>query len=81
MIEVKVDSIQVSLMSEHRAWSSSRMSTLSGTCPGQRGTKKLVAQHGDRLICVRYRYDEQKRKQYKMVELIVEETDWETQLS
>ena len=25
--------------------------------PGQKGTKHLVAQYGDRLVCVRYRYD------------------------
>jgi hypothetical protein len=25
--------------------------------PGQKGTKRLLAQYGDRLICVRYRYD------------------------
>ncbi len=24
--------------------------------PGQKGTKQLLAQYGDRLICVRYRY-------------------------
>ena len=45
--------------------------------PGQKGTKRLVAQYGDRLVCVRYRYDEQKKKRFKTVELIVEETDWE----
>lgn len=45
--------------------------------PGQRGTKKLVAQYGERLICVRYRYDEERKKRLKTVELIVEEIDWE----
>jgi hypothetical protein len=25
--------------------------------PGQKGTKQLLAQYGDRLVCVRYRYD------------------------
>ena len=25
--------------------------------PGQKGTKRLLAQYGDRLICVRYRYE------------------------
>ena len=25
--------------------------------PGQKGTKQLLTQYGDRLICVRYRYD------------------------
>ena len=45
--------------------------------PGQRGTRKLVAKYGDRLVCVRYRYDEERKKRYKTVELIVEEADWE----
>jgi hypothetical protein len=27
--------------------------------PGQRGTHKLAAKYGDRLVRVRYRYDEQ----------------------
>lgn len=44
--------------------------------PGQKGTKKLKAIYGDKLICVRYRYDMEKRKRYKTVELIVEEVDW-----
>lgn len=44
--------------------------------PGQPGTKQLVAEYGARLVCVRYRYDAQKRKRYKTVELIVEERDW-----
>ena len=42
--------------------------------PGERGTKKLLAKYGDGLVCVRYRYDEEKRKRYKTVELIVEDT-------
>ena len=28
--------------------------------PGQRGTKKLCAEYGERLVCVRYRYDEKR---------------------
>jgi hypothetical protein len=40
--------------------------------PGQRGTHKLAARYGDRLMCVRYRYGEQWKKRYKTVELIVE---------
>ena len=45
--------------------------------PGQKGTKQLLAQYGDRLICVRYRYDAQRGKRFKTVELIVAERDWE----
>lgn len=44
--------------------------------PGQKGTKKLVIQYGDALVCVRYRYDVEKHKQFKTVEIIVSESDW-----
>jgi hypothetical protein len=44
--------------------------------PGKNGTKKYVIQYGDALVCVRYRYDAQKCKQYKTVEIIVSESDW-----
>jgi hypothetical protein len=44
--------------------------------PGQRGTKKLVQRFGDRLICVRYRYDAAQQKRFTTVELIVEESPW-----
>src|SRR6266446_6379157 len=45
--------------------------------PGQKGTKQLLAQYGDRLICVRYRYDAQRKKRFKTVELLVAEREWE----
>jgi hypothetical protein len=44
--------------------------------PGQRGTVKLVERYGDKLVCVRYRYDAKAGKRYKTAELIVEESDW-----
>ena len=44
--------------------------------PGQRGTKKLVKEYGDRLVCVRYRYDDENNMRYKTVELIVDTTQW-----
>ena len=44
--------------------------------PGQKGTKKLHAEHGDALFCVRYRYDEKSCTRIKTVELIVEKTAW-----
>src|SRR6185369_5592731 len=44
--------------------------------PGQNGTKKHVTQYGDALVCVRYRYDAIKHKQYKTVEIIVSESEW-----
>jgi hypothetical protein len=45
--------------------------------PGSRGTRKLQAQYGKRLVYVRYRYDERRRRRYKTVELIVDEVAWE----
>ncbi len=44
--------------------------------PGQKGTKKFLDHYGEKLICVRYRYDEQQRKRVTTVELIVEESAW-----
>jgi hypothetical protein len=44
--------------------------------PGQKGTKRLVADYGDRLVCVRYRYDAARKRRIKTVELIVAESDW-----
>ncbi|WP_322816587.1 hypothetical protein [Chloroflexus sp.] len=44
--------------------------------PGQRGTKKLQALYGDRLICVRYRYDFETGRRFKTIELIVDEKAW-----
>jgi hypothetical protein len=44
--------------------------------PGQKGTKKLLRQYGDQLVCVRYRYNPELQKRYKTVELIVDESPW-----
>jgi hypothetical protein len=44
--------------------------------PGQKGTKKLTARFGERLLFVRYRYDAKRRKRFTTVELIVDEADW-----
>jgi hypothetical protein len=49
------------------------MHTSTTIQPGQRGAKKFAAQYGDRLVCVRYRQDEQRQKRFKTIELIVEE--------
>lgn len=40
--------------------------------PGQAGTKKLARRYGERLVYVRYRYDEKAERRLKTVELIVE---------
>jgi hypothetical protein len=45
--------------------------------PHQDGAKELQKQYGDRLVCVRYRYDETKKQQWKTIELIIEKSAWE----
>ena len=44
--------------------------------PGQNGTKKLLARYGDRLVCVRHRYDAARALRHKTVELIVDTQPW-----
>lgn len=44
--------------------------------PGQCSTRRLVERYGDRLVCVRYRYDPRAGRRYKTVELIVDEGSW-----
>jgi len=44
--------------------------------PGQPGTKKLIEKFGDRVLCVRYRYDEAQGVRLKTVELVIEEKPW-----
>lgn len=46
--------------------------------PGQKGTKSLAEKYGDRLVCVRYKYDEKTGRRLATVELIEEETDFPT---
>jgi hypothetical protein len=48
--------------------------------PGAKGTKALTAEFGDRLICVRYRYDIDGKRRLKTVEIIVDEGPWEPAL-
>ena len=42
--------------------------------PGQKGTKRLLEQYGDKLLCVRYRYDEKRQVMIKTAEIIVSES-------
>lgn len=44
--------------------------------PGQAGTKELVEEYGERLVCVRYRYDTAKKQRHKTAEIIVETVAW-----
>ena len=52
------------------------METRLTLLPGQNGTKKLLALHGDRLVCVRSRYDTATGLRHKTVALIVETLAW-----
>lgn len=45
--------------------------------PGDKGTKKVLNEFGERLYCVRYRYDEVGRRRIKTAEIILEEVAWE----
>ncbi len=45
--------------------------------PVQKGTQQLLAQYGDPLICVRYRYNARRRKRLKTAERVVAERDWD----
>jgi len=40
------------------------------------GTKKLLARYGERLLCVRYRYDRATGRRVETAELIVEDVAW-----
>lgn len=44
--------------------------------PGQNGTKKLLERYGERLLRVRYLYDQAAGRRLKTVELIVESVPW-----
>ena len=41
-----------------------------------RGTRRFQQRYGERLVCVRYRYDEATGKRFTTVELIAEEGTW-----
>ena len=53
-----------------------RLRTRVSLKPGRPGTRQLQERYGDRLVCVRHRYDEPTGRSFKTVELIVEETPW-----
>lgn len=55
------------------------MRTKSTLLPSDRGARQRYEQYGDQLVCVRYRYDEQRQKRVKTVELIIKEYDWKPQ--
>jgi hypothetical protein len=44
--------------------------------PGRPGTKKLLAEYGSKLICVRYRYDDERKTRCKTIEIVIDEIPW-----
>ena len=52
------------------------MKTQTHLKPGQKGTKRLVEEYGQSLVCVRYRYDVVRHVRLKTIEIIVEEKAW-----
>ncbi len=44
---------------------------------GKPGTKGMVKTYGEDLLCVRYRYDAEKKVKYKTVEIIVDKGLWD----
>ena len=56
------------------------MKTTVKLLPGQPGTKNLVDMFGDKLLCVRYRYDADRELRIKTVELVIEKSPWQPKL-
>jgi hypothetical protein len=52
------------------------MHTQAALQPGQTGSKKLMAQYGEPLVCMRYRDDVTRQQRLTTVEWIAEETPW-----
>ena len=48
------------------------MKVVKTLVPGEKGTKGLTGKYGERLVCVRYRYDASRKMRFKTVELIEE---------
>ena len=44
--------------------------------PGDPGSKKWQKLYGEKLLCVRYKYDEHNMKRITTIELIADEQDW-----
>jgi hypothetical protein len=67
---------QASLQPDSHNHGEFHMDVKATVSPGANGTKALLRQYGDQLVCVRYRYDKKRHKRYKTVELIIDEKDW-----
>ncbi len=52
------------------------MKVLRRIQPGKAGTKKYLEEYGEKLVCVRYIYDEEEQTKTKTIELVVEKRPW-----
>lgn len=50
--------------------------TRSSYAVGQKGTAKPYEQYGDKLFCVRYRYNAKKKLRIKTVEIVIDTVKW-----
>jgi hypothetical protein len=53
----------------------------SSYLPGDKGTLKPYQEFGDSLVCVRYRYNAERNRRIKTVEIVIEEVPWRTEVS
>ena len=53
----------------------SYMEVIKTLRPGYRGTARLLRKYGERLVCVRYRFDPERNKHVTTVEIVVDERD------
>jgi hypothetical protein len=53
------------------------MKSIKTVQPGQNGTKGLVKKYGDKLFCVRYRYNPKAKQCLKTIEIIISRKAWE----
>ena len=44
--------------------------------PGDPGTKQHLRRFGEKLVCVRYRYNDEKKQRYTTVEVIVDQRSY-----
>jgi hypothetical protein len=52
------------------------MQTRRTSALGQKGAKKFIGHNGEQMVCLRYRYNERRRKRFTTVEIIVEQSGW-----
>lgn len=55
--------------------------TNSSLKPGDKGTLKVFEEFGEKLVCVRYRYNAEQNRMIKTVEIVVDERPWRTDVS